>query len=93
MGKFRVVVSKTALKDIKKHLQSGNKPTIRKIEKILIELESHPYEGTGKPEPLKYNFSDKWSRRINEKDRKIYVVKDHIVQVEVLSAMGHYLDK
>jgi len=93
MGKFRVVVSNTARKDIKKHLKSGNKPTIKKIEKILIELGNHPYRGTGKPEPLKHDFSGKWSRRLNKKDRIIYVVKDNIVQVEVLSAIGHYLDK
>lgn len=46
MGKFRVIVTKNAIEDIEKHLKSGNKSTINKIEKILIELEQHPHTGT-----------------------------------------------
>jgi len=59
----------------------------------LKELEDHPYVGTGNPEPLKHELSGKWSRRINQKDRMVYEVKEKIVTVEVLSAMGHYSDK
>ncbi len=42
--------SKTALKDIEKHKKSGDKPTLRKIEKLLYELMEHPIKGTGQPE-------------------------------------------
>jgi len=93
MGKFRVIISENARKDIKKHIKSGNKIVINKIKKILIELEDEPEKGIGNPEPLKYELSGKWSRRISNKDRMIYEVKDKIVTVEVLSAMGHYSDK
>ncbi len=82
-----------AQKDLKKHFKSGNKPTIKKIETILRELEIHPYTGEGQPEELKYNLRGYWSRRINSKDRLIYTVNDSTVFVEVLSAMGHYSDK
>lgn len=93
MGKFRVVVSATAKRDIAKHLKSGNRATIAKLKKILIELELHPETGTGKPEVLKYELAGLWSRRINQKDRLVYQIKGQTVTVEVLSAIGHYLDK
>jgi len=73
--------------------RSGNKATLRKISTILIELEEHPFEGTGKPEPLKYELQGFWSRRINQKDRMIYTVDQMTVIVEVISVMGHYSDK
>jgi toxin YoeB len=74
------------------HYKSGNKSVIRRIEKIFVELSNTPYEGTGKPELLKYNFAGYWSRRINKKDRIIYkVIEDRIV-VLVVSAIGHYGD-
>lgn len=93
MGKFRVKIEKTAQNDIKKHIKSGNKATIKKIELILKELEKHPTTGAGQPEQLKYELAGKWSRRINQKDRLIYTIDDDVVTVFVLSAMGHYTDK
>ena len=93
MGKFRVIIAENAILDIKRHIKSGNKASIKKIEAILIELENHPHTGIGQPEQLKYNFAGKWSRRINQKDRLVYSITENTVTIEVLSAMGHYLDK
>lgn len=93
MGKFRVEVTKVANQDIEKHKKSGNKNSIKNITKILIDLTENPYEGFGSPEPLKYEYSGYWSRRINQKDRMIYRVDNDIVTVFVVSAMGHYSDK
>jgi toxin YoeB len=92
MKKYTVKISKTADADIEKHKRSGKKSSIKKIARILDELEAHPYSGTGKPEALKHELSGKWSRRINKKDRIIYTVHDQMVEVAVLSAMGHYSD-
>ena len=93
MGKFGIKIEKLAENDLKKHLKVGNKATISKINKILIELSIHPYTGTGQPEQLKYELQGYWSRRINQKDRMIYKVQENIVTVFVISAMGHYSDK
>ncbi|MDD5149772.1 MAG: Txe/YoeB family addiction module toxin [Flavobacterium sp.] len=93
MGKFRVEVTKIANQDIEKHKKSGNKISIKNIAKILVDLSENPYEGFGNPEPLKYDYSGFWSRRINQKDRLIYRVEENIVTVYVISAMGHYSDK
>ncbi len=46
--------SKNALADIEKHKKTGDKTTLKKIEKLLNELREHPMTGTGRPELLKY---------------------------------------
>ena len=93
MGKFRLKVTKIAQKDIDKHIKSGNKNSIKAIEKIMVELTENPFEGYGNPEALKYEYSGYWSRKINQKDRMIYKVEENIVTVTIVSAMGHYSDK
>ena len=93
MAKYTINVSDKAENDLKKIYKSGDKKSIKKIEKIFEELRLHPYEGIGRPEALKYEFRGLWSRRINQKDRLIYEVKENIVSVFVISASGHYDDK
>lgn len=90
MGKYTVEISSKARKELQNHYKSGNKSDIRKIEQIFFELSETPYEGTGNPEPLKYNLSGYWSRRINRKDRIVYKVFEDRVIVLVVSAIGHY---
>ena len=92
MGKFRIEIKPKAQNDIEKHLKSGNLSSIKKIEKILLELSENPYHGTGQPEQLKYELSGYWSRRINQKDRIVYRVEEEIVMIYIVSAMGHYED-
>jgi len=93
MGKYFVEFDDIARKDLKNHYKSGNKATIKKIEKILLELTETPFLGEGQPEELKHNLNGYWSRRINQKDRMIYRVEEEIVTVIIVSAMGHYSDK
>lgn len=90
MGKYQVIIKATAEKDLSKHKKSGDLASIKKILKILNELKDHPYSGSGNPEPLKFELSGYWSKRINKKDRLIYEVQDDIVTVFVVSALGHY---
>jgi toxin YoeB len=90
MGKFRIEITKQAKLHLTKHYKAGNKATIKKIEKMLLELAETPYEGIGNPEALKWELTGYWSRRINQKDRLIYKVADHLVIVYVVSALGHY---
>ena len=93
MGQFKLKIEELAEQHLKKHYKSGDKGSIKKIEKILIELTETPYTGTGNPEALKYELSGFWSRKINQKDRLIYKVHEDIVTVFVISAMGHYNQK
>ena len=77
-----------AKEDIAYHQKTGNNAVLKKLFSLLEELEQHPFSGTGKPEPLKYELSGMWSRRINREHRLIYEVFEDIVYI--LSAKGHY---
>jgi toxin YoeB len=77
-----------AQKDIDFHKSSGNKAILKKMFVLLEELTEHPFEGTGKPELLKYDFAGYWSRRINREHRIVYEVTEETVFI--LSAKGHY---
>lgn len=70
--------------------QTQDKKTLRKINALLKEVQRTPFEGTGKPEPLKQNKSGLWSRRINEKDRLVYSVEGETVIV--YQCKDHYDD-
>ena len=85
-------ISKVAQKEIAL-LKKSNPTAFAKVAKILRELQAHPREGTGHPEPLQSGNNITYSRRITKKDRLIYDVYDDIVKVLVLTAMGHYRDK
>ncbi|WP_243718050.1 Txe/YoeB family addiction module toxin [Pedobacter changchengzhani] len=71
--------------------KSGNKIIQKKIEQLILAIQENPFEGIGKPEPLKYELSGSWSRRINEEHRIIYEIHDDgIVILEIQSLKGHY---
>ena len=91
MGKYYVEIKETAKNDIAKIAKSGNKSMIKKIDKIVKELNEHPHTGTGNPEKLKYDLSGYWSRRLNKKDRLVYeIFEEPERMVVIVSALGHY---
>jgi len=51
--------------------QKGNPKLLAKIVSLLVETASTPFEGTGKPEPLKHDLKGKWSRRITDEHRLV----------------------
>ncbi|AEA00654.1 MULTISPECIES: Txe/YoeB family addiction module toxin [Aerococcus] len=59
-----------------------------KIYRLLRAIKEAPYQGLGKPEPLKYDLSGYWSRRLTRQDRLVYRVTDDAI--EVLSCKYHY---
>ncbi|MEA5260363.1 Txe/YoeB family addiction module toxin [Arcicella aquatica] len=86
---YRIDFTKQAQNDIDFHKKSGNKAVIKKLLTLLEELAEHPFTGTGKPEPLKYDLVGLWSRRINHEHRLVYeVVGDTIVII--IASKGHY---
>jgi toxin YoeB len=91
MGKFGLKVEEKAKSDLEKIYKSGDKSSIKKLEKIIFELSEHPKIGVGNPEQLKHEFSGFWSRRINKKDRLIYeIIVEPENLVVVISALGQY---
>jgi toxin YoeB len=65
-----------------------DKATFRKINALIKECLRHPFEGTGKPEPLKGDLSGFWSRRIDREHRLVYRVTP--AGLEVLACRYHY---
>jgi len=87
-----VIYSEKAQKDREFWKKSGNKAIMNKITALIEDIQLHPFEGIGKPEPLKYELLGKWSRRINKEHRIIYKVteEDTIEILDILSLKGHY---
>jgi toxin YoeB len=73
---------------IEEYKTAGNKVVLKKIKALLEELIEHPFTGTAKPEPLKYELAGLWSRRINKEHRLVYEVTD--TTVFIITAKGHY---
>jgi toxin YoeB len=90
---FDLEITPIAESDIIRHKKSGNKKVLNKINILLDELRESPYSGTGKPEQLKHYNYPTWSRRINDKHRLIYRIKEEVKVVLILSLWGHYDDK
>jgi toxin YoeB len=68
--------------------QGQDKKTLKRINKLLLDSQRSPFEGIGKPEPLKENLSGFWSRRIDESNRLLCAVDDN--QLTVISCRYHY---
>ena len=68
--------------------QGQDKKTLRRINKLIADVQRLPFEGIGKPEPLKENLSGFWSRRIDDSSRLVYVVDNN--QITIISCRYHY---
>lgn len=61
--------------------QMQDKKTLKRINKLIEDARRTPFEGLGKPEPLRENLSGLWSRRINDADRLVYSVSDEYLTI------------
>ncbi len=68
--------------------QTQDKKTLRKLNSLLRDIQRSPYEGIGKPEPLKGNLSGWWSRRIDDENRIVYKQVDE--DVVIAACKNHY---
>jgi toxin YoeB len=68
--------------------QQIDKKILKKINELIKDITRSPYEGIGKPEPLKHALSGFWSRRITDEHRLVYRVEGSIVYVA--QARYHY---
>jgi len=60
--------------------QKTDKAIVKRINALIKDIQRSPFEGIGKPEPLKHALSGFWSRRINDEHRIIYkVTEDNIL--------------
>lgn len=75
------------LEDLQQWVETDRKTARRLLELVRAVLKD-PFDGIGKPEPLKYLGSDVWSRRITQEHRCVYLVKAD--RVEFLQGRYHY---
>ena len=64
--------------------QKTDKQVQKRINLLIKDCQRHPYEGIGKPEPLKHTFSGCWSRRITGEHRMVYRIEDSNLQIAQL---------
>jgi toxin YoeB len=68
---MKLIFSEKAWEDYL-YWQKTDKRTLNRINDLIKETKRNPFEGIGKPEPLKHNLAGYWSRRINEENRMVY---------------------
>lgn len=71
--------------------QGQDRKTLKRINKLIAEIQRDPFGGIGKPEPLKGDLSGCFSRRIDEANRVVYFVQDDMIHI--ITCKGHYDDK
>lgn len=65
-----------------------DKATLKRINLLIKECTRTPYSGIGKPEPLKFDLTGTWSRRINQEHRLVYKVEDD--NLIIIQCRYHY---
>lgn len=70
--------------------QTQDKKTLKRVNSLVRDIERDPFNGIGKPEPLRGELSGSWSRRIDDVNRIVYRVIGGTL--EIISCKGHYED-
>jgi len=84
---MRIVFSKNAWEDYTSWLRDDKK-NLKKINDLIKDIQRTPFQGKGKPEPLKYDLAGYWSRRINLEHRLVYQFENN--EIRIYSCRYHY---
>jgi len=84
---MKIVFSGNSWEDYTSWL-SEDKKMLKRINELIKDIQRTPYEGKGKPEPLKYDLTGCWSRRIDREHRLVYQVRES--EILVISCRYHY---
>lgn len=68
--------------------QQNDKQILKKINQLIKDIQRDPFEGIGKPEPLKHELSGFWSRRITDEHRLVYQVNES--ELSIVTCRFHY---
>ena len=68
--------------------QSQDKKTLKRINALIKDIQRSPFDGIGKPEPLRDNLSGYWSRRIDDANRIVYFQREDTICI--IACKGHY---
>lgn len=84
---MRVIFSENGWKDYTSWLEDDRK-ILKKINVLIKDIQSHPFHGIGKPEPLKFDLAGIWSRRIDKEHRLVYQIVNN--ELLIYSCRYHY---
>ncbi|HQO08761.1 MAG TPA: Txe/YoeB family addiction module toxin [Clostridiales bacterium] len=84
---MKIIFSNIAWDDYTSWLKDDRR-IIVKINDLIKDIKANPTEGKGKPEPLKYDLSGLWSRRIDREHRLVYKVEDE--EIYIFACRYHY---
>lgn len=71
-----------------RYWQDNDRAMLRKVNRLIEECRRHPFDGTGKPVPLKGDLSGFWSRRIDREHRLVYRATE--TTLEIVQCRYHY---
>lgn len=84
---MNVTFTPTALDDLRYWLKTDKRQAERVLA-LLEEIRRTPFEGTGKPQPLRFQLAGCWSRRIDREHRLVYQVEEK--EIVVIACRYHY---
>ncbi len=84
---MQITFSKNAWEDYLSW-QIDDKKMLKKINKLIKDIQRNPFDGIGKPEPLKFDLAGLWSRRIDREHRLVYKIKNK--EILIYSCRYHY---
>jgi len=84
---MKITFSKNAWEDYISW-QKEDKKILRRINSLIKDIQRTPFEGSGKPEPLKYDLAGYWLRRIDLEHRLVYQYRDN--EILIYSCRFHY---
>jgi len=68
--------------------QDNNRKLLKRVNDLVKDIRRNPFDGVGKPDPLKSDFSGYWSRRIDSEHRLVYAVSE--TEIVIISCRYHY---
>jgi len=86
--KIRDAVFQPEFREDLEHWINTDRKTALRALKIVEEIMRNPFQGIGKPEPLRYLASGTWSRRLTQEHRIVYLVREE--RIDFLQARYHY---
>lgn len=89
---MRIELADQALDDLE-HFVNNDRALVRKIYKLIQNIQRTPFEGIGKPEGLKDELAGFWSRRINDEHRlvyRVYETADGVERCQIAQYRWHY---
>ncbi len=68
--------------------QKKDKKILRRVNELIRDIQRNPFEGIGKPEPLRYQLQGCWSRRTDQEHRIVYEIEDD--SIRIIACRFHY---